>query len=204
LLEHHPDAQELGTTSEGTAPWTLLRNVDANNVGDVAFNVEAFCALSAETSLAADSPADFVRRATDFCNDVVWGSLSMTLLCDPRTMKVPPTKAAIDDAIATLRYGSIGINLWHALSFALGTTTWGAFPGHALNDIQSGQGVVGNAYMFARPQKSVVRGPFVARPEPSWFATNKNAATVMRKLLDFEVRPSWTKLPGLFRAALRG
>ncbi len=204
FLQQHPDAHELGATSDDTAPWTLLRNVEATNVGDVAFNVEAFCALTAETALEAASPAAFVRRATEFCNDVVWGSLSMTLICDPRTMKDPAMAAAIDEAIADLRYGSIGVNLWHALSFALGTTTWGAYPGHVLNDIQSGQGVVGNAYMFARPQKSVVRGPFVARPAPAWFATNKNGATVMRKLLDFEVKPSWAKLPGLVRAALRG
>ncbi len=204
FLEHHPEADELGTTSDETAPWTLLRNVDAENVGDVAFNVEAFCALTAETALTASSPADFVRRATEFCNDVVWGSLSMTLLCDPRTMKDAQMSTALEDAIANLRYGSIGVNLWHALSFALGTTVWGAYPGHALNDIQSGRGFVGNAYMFARPQKSVVRGPFVARPAPAWFATNKNGAEVMGRLLGFEVQPSWWKLPGLFRAALKG
>jgi hypothetical protein len=204
FLERHPDADELGSTTDDTAPWTLLRNVDAENVADAAFNVEAFCALTAETALEAPSPADFVRRATAFCNDVVWGSLSMTLICDPRTLKDAETGAAIDEAIANLRYGSIGVNLWHALSFALGTTVWGAYPGHALNDIQSGQGFVGNAYMFERPQKSVVRGPFVARPAPAWFATNKNGADVMGRLLDFEVKPSWMKLPGLFRAALKG
>jgi acyl-CoA reductase-like NAD-dependent aldehyde dehydrogenase len=204
FVESHPEASELGAATDDTAPWTLLRDVDANNVGDVAFNVEAFCALTAETALDASSPADFVRRATEFCNDVVWGSLSMTLICDPRTMKDAETGAAIDEAIANLRYGSIGVNLWHALSFALGTTVWGAYPGHAVNDIQSGQGFVGNAYMFSRPQKSVVRGPFVARPAPAWFATNKNGADVMARLLDFEVKPSWMKLPGLFRAALKG
>jgi acyl-CoA reductase-like NAD-dependent aldehyde dehydrogenase len=204
FLERHPDADELGVTTDGTAPWTLLRNVDADNVGDIAFNVEAFCALTAETALEASSPADFVRRATEFCNDVVWGSLSMTIICDPRTLKDAETGVAIEEAIANLRYGSIGLNLWHALSFALGTTVWGAYPGHALNDIQSGRGFVGNAYMFERPQKSVVRGPFVARPAPAWFATNKNGADVMGRLLDFEVNPSWMKLPGLFRAALKG
>jgi hypothetical protein len=182
----------------------LLRNVDAHDVSDVAFNVEAFCALTAETSLQADSTADFVRRATKFCNDVVWGSLSMTLICDPRTMKDRETGAALDEAIANLRYGSIGLNLWHAMSFALGTTVWGAYPGHALNDIQSGRGFVGNAYMFERPQKSVVRGPFVVRPDPAWFATKRNGAAVMDRLLDFEVKPAWRKLPGLFRAALQG
>ena len=86
---------------------------------------------------------------------------------------------ALNEAIADLRYGSIGVNLWHALSFALGTTVWGAYPGHAVNDIQSGRGFVGNAYMFARPQKSVVRGPFVCNPPRRGSRRTKTA------------RPSW-------------
>ena len=57
---------------------------------------------------------------------------------------------------------------------------------------------------FIAPQKSVVRGPFVAAPAPAWFATNANAGVVMRKLLAFEVKPSWAKLPGLLGAALKG
>ena len=63
---------------------------------------------------------------------------------------------------------------------------------------------MGNALLFARPQKSVVRGPFVAKPAPAWFATNRNAGVVMRKLLAFEAKPSWAKLPGLMAAALKG
>jgi acyl-CoA reductase-like NAD-dependent aldehyde dehydrogenase len=202
FVSSHPDVDELGVAREGTMPWTLVRNVDPQNVEDVAFNVEAFCALTAETTLDAASPADFVRRATTFCNDVLWGTLSMTLLCDPRTMADRDTGPAIDEAIANLRYGSIGVNIWHALSFALATPTWGAYPGHPRNDIQSGCGFVGNAYLFDRPQKSVVRGPFVARPTPAWFATNANAHTVAARVLDFAVRPSWRKVPGLVRAAL--
>ncbi len=203
FLSAHPDAHEVGEVHDGTTPWTIIRDVDASNSNDMCLNVEAFCALTAETSLEASSPADFVRRATDFCNDVVWGTLSMTLLADPRTMADPETGPAIDQAIADLRYGSIGVNLWHAMSFAFATTTWGAYPGHAITDIQSGRGVVGNAFLFAQPQKSVVRGPFVASPTPAWFATSANAGVVMRKLLDFEVKPSWRKIPGLLAAALR-
>ena len=184
-------------------PWTIIRNVDSTKANDMCLNVEAFCALTAETALQRDSTVDFVRKATAFCNDVVWGTLSMTLIADPRTMKDPETGAAIEEAIADLRYGSIGVNLWHALSFAFATTAWGAYPGHSMTDIQSGTGFVGNAFLFARPQKSVVRGPFVAKPAPAWFATSKNSAVVMRKLLAFEVRPSWRKIPGLLAAALR-
>ena len=204
FLAVHPDAHQIGDGSGDKMPWTIVRNVDPANIGDICFNVEAFCALTSETALDADSPADFVAKATDFCNDVVWGTLSMTMLADPRTMQDPVTGPAIDQAIADLRYGSIGVNLWHAMSFAFSTTVWGAYPGHPATDIQSGNGFVGNAYLFARPQKSVVRGPFVAAPAPAWFATNANAGVVMRKLLAFEVKPSWAKLPGLLAAALKG
>jgi hypothetical protein len=204
FLEAHPDAHEVGAAAAGTIPWTIVRDVDASNADEICLNVEAFCALTSETALEADSPADFVRRAVEFCNDVVWGTLSMTLLCDPRTMNDPETGAAIEQAVADLRYGSIGVNLWHAMSFVLASTTWGAYPGHPITDIQSGCGVVGNAYLFARPQKSVVRGPFVAKPAPVWFATNKNGGAVMRKLLAFEGAPSWSKLPGLIASSFKG
>jgi hypothetical protein len=173
-------------------------------VDDICFNVEAFCALTSETALPASSPADFVAKAVAFCNDVLWGSLSMTLLADPRTLKDLVIGPAIEQAIADLRYGSIGVNIWHAMSFAFGSTVWGAYPGHTITDIQSGSGFVGNGYLFAHPQKSVVRGPFVARPAPAWFATNTNAGVVMRKLLAFQVDPSWSKLPGLMAAAMKG
>lgn len=203
FLEAHPDAHQIGEASDETMPWTVVRDVDSTNADGICLNVEAFCALTSETALEAASPAEFVRRAVDFCNDIVWGTLSMTLLCDPRTMNDPVTGPAIEQAVADLRYGSIGVNLWHAMSFALAATTWGAYPGHPITDIQSGSGVVGNAYLFARPQKSVVRGPFVAKPAPAWFATNRHAGVVMRKLLAFEGAPSWSKLPGLVASSLK-
>ena len=204
FLALHPDAHQIGDAGGDRMPWTIIRDVDPSNRDDICLNVEAFCALTSETALAADSAADFVAKATAFCNDVVWGTLSMTLIADPRTMKDPVTGPAIEQAVADLRYGSIGVNIWHAMSFAFATTVWGAYPGHPITDIQSGSGFVGNAYLFARPQKSVVRGPFVATPAPAWFATNAHAGAVMRKLLAFEVRPSWAKLPGLLAAALKG
>jgi hypothetical protein len=199
----HPDATQLGDGSGDRLPWTLVRDVSPRNVDDVSFNVEPFCAVMSETALSASSTTSFISRAVDFCNDVVWGSLSMTLIAHPTTMLDAVTGPAIDQAIADLRFGSIGVNLWHAMSFAFGTTSWGAYPGHDVTDIQSGCGTVGNSYLFARPQKSVVRGPFRASPTPPWFATNTNAGAIMRKLLAFEVQPSWLRVPGLLRASLK-
>jgi hypothetical protein len=89
------------------------------------------------------------------------------------------------------------------VSFALGCTTWGAYPGHQRTDIQSGTGVVGNAAMFGRPQKSVVRAPFRSRPKPPWFATAPDSYEVMRRFVAFEADPSAAKIPGLLLAAVR-
>ena len=52
-------------------------------------------------------------------------------------------------AIAALRYGTIAINAWTGVGYLTPRATWGAFPGHTLDDIQSGIGVVHNALLLA-------------------------------------------------------
>jgi hypothetical protein len=177
--------------------------VAPGHTGDICFNVESFCGECAETALAAPSTAAFVDAATAFCNDVVWGTLSATILVSPSTLKDRAVAEAVERAVADLRYGSIGVNVWHALAFAIGTTTWGAYPGHRRTDIGSGSGVVGNAALFDRPDKSVVRGPFRSRPKPPWFATASGSYDVMRRFVAFEAEPSAAKVPGLLISALR-
>jgi acyl-CoA reductase-like NAD-dependent aldehyde dehydrogenase len=204
FLAAHPEAHLIGDASGDHLPWTLIRDVDAAAVHDPAFNVEAFCALTSETALDATGVADFIGRAVTFCNDVVWGTLSATIIVHPSVLRDRVTGPLVEQAVADLRYGSIGVNLWHAMSFAFATTVWGAYPGHPVTDIQSGSGFVGNAYLFARPQKSVVRGPFRSTPEPAWFATTKHGSAIMRQLLAFEAAPSWAKIPRLLRTALKG
>jgi hypothetical protein len=95
------------------------------------------------------------------------------------------------------------VNIWHAMSFAIGNTTWGAYPGHPRDDIQSGCGVVGNAAMFDRPQKSVVRGPFRSHPKPPWFATSTGSLAVMQRAVEFEAGPTPAKVAGLVLSVLR-
>ena len=58
---------------------------------------------------------------------------------------------------------------------------------HRRTDIGSGSGVVGNAALFDRPDKSVVRGPFRSRPKPPWFATASGSYDVMRRFVAFEI-----------------
>jgi hypothetical protein len=199
----HASARALGRPGAGELPWTLVTDLDPGRTDDPCFNAEAFCGLTAETALAAPSPAAFVRAATEFCNEVLWGTLSATVLAHPSSLSDPEVGPAVEEAVSQLRYGALGLNVWHALAFALGTTTWGAFPGHPLEDIGSGRGVVGNGYLFADPERSVVRGPFRARPRPAWFATNPHQLAVMQHLLGFEADPRPRRLPALLAAALR-
>jgi hypothetical protein len=199
----HPEAEEFGSGPADALPWTFIRGVPPGHTGDICFNVESFCGEMAETALTAPSTAAFVDAAVAFCNDVVWGTLSATILVSPTTLKDDAVADAVERAVADLRYGAIGVNVWHGLVFAIGSTTWGAYPGHPRNDIQSGSGVVGNAAMFDRPQKSVVRGPFRARPKPPWFATATGSFDVMRRFVAFEADPSAAKIPGLLLAAMR-
>jgi hypothetical protein len=203
FVKAHPDAEAYGSGPADALPWTFIRGVPPGHTGDICFNVESFCGEVAETALTAPSAAAFVDAATAFCNDVVWGTLSATILVSPSSLKDAAVADAVERAVADLRYGAIGVNVWHALVFAIGSTTWGAYPGHPRTDIQSGSGVVGNAAMFDRPQKSVVRGPFRSRPKPPWFATATGSYDVMRRFVAFEADPSAAKIPGLLLSAMR-
>ena len=200
----HPDAEQFGTPTAEQLAWTLVTNVDPHNADDICFTTEAFCGLFAETALDAANTAEYLNQAVNFANEHIWGTLNATLIIHPKSLKDPAVAAALERAIANLRYGSIGVNYWAGTSYALGVTTWGAFPGHTIDDIQSGTGVVHNTLMFERPQKSIVCGPFRTIPIPPWFALRgKTASKLFPKLVDFEAAPSPWKVPGLMWTAIK-
>ncbi len=201
FLQHYPQAQALGPQTEQTLPWTIIPDVPARE-GEYALTEEAFCGVLAEVSLEATGAADFLAQAVEFANRAIWGTLSCVLLVHPATQKAQA--AALDRAIADLRYGGIGINAWTGALYFLSVTTWGAFPGHSLAEIGSGRGVVHNTYLFDHPQKSIVRAPFRITPTPTWFATHQNLRQLSQQLLNFEAAPTGDKLPKVICAALRG
>ena len=203
FLDAHPGAHRLGAAGDGRLPWTVIRDLDGARHDDVALNVEAFCGLLAETSLDTATVDQFVDAAVEFCNDGIWGSLAITVLAHPRELRDELVGPRIQAAVAALRYGSIGLNLWHAWSFVFGTTTWGAYPGQPVTDIQSGTGVVGNALMFDRPEKSVVTGPFRSVPGPPSFATAAHGATAMRRFVRFQLDPGLATALRVVAAAAR-
>jgi acyl-CoA reductase-like NAD-dependent aldehyde dehydrogenase len=201
FLNNYPQSQPLDAHHPEIVPWTLIPNVPTV-AGEYALTEEAFCGILAEVSIESTSADDFLDRAVEFVNDRVWGTLSCTLIIHPNTQK--QSQPAFDRAIANLKYGAIGVNIWSAMLFYFGSTPWGAYPGNTLAEIGSGIGFVHNTYLFDRPQKSIVFAPFRIFPTPPWFANHKNLLNMARQLLKLEAYPTWKNLPAVVFAALKG
>ena len=204
FVEQHPEAHQFGPRGEGRVPWTFITGLDPSDPDDICFTTEAWCGVTSEVAVEAESVVAFIQRAVDLANDTLWGTLSCSIIVHPKSLEQPGVQDAVDAAIANLRYGGVTVNHWSALAYALVSPSWGAFPGHTKEDIRSGQGVVHNTYLFDAPQKSVIRGPFMVRPKPVWFFDNRTSHEVGRKLCDFYASPSPLKIPGLLYSAIRG
>lgn len=204
FLKAHPEALALGARVPGSLPWTLIPDVPPTRKDDVCFSSEAFCGILAETGLDAKDPLDFIDKAVTFLNETLWGTLNCCIIIHPKTLAEPGVAERFERALDELRYGTIGVNHWPALGYGLVSTTWGAYPGHTNQDIQSGRGVVHNVFLFDKPQKSVVRAPFKIAPTPPWFFGHKKAHEIGPRLARFEADPGVFKLPGVIWAAIRG
>ncbi len=204
FAEVHPDAELYGDATDGHLPWMLIPDLSPDAVGDPCYRVEAFCSITAETTIDAPDTAAFLDRAVDFVNDALWGSLNATVIVDPRTARDPVTGAALEHALDRLRYGTVSLNHWSAIGYGLGVTPWGAFPGHTRTDIQSGTGFVHNPLMLGRVQKTIVRSPFRAWPRPIWFAGHRTAHRLLPHLIRFEADRSPRHLPAIAALAVRG
>jgi len=204
FLDAHPEAELYGSRLDGRLPWALITDLDPGAGDDPCFTTEAFCGVFGELPLPSSDIADYLARAVAFANDSLWGSLNVTLIVHPSSMRHPEVGAAIERAVADLRYGTVAINHWSALGFALSVTPWGAFPGHPRNDIGSGTDVVHNALMFSRVEKTVIRAPFRAWPKPVWFGSHRTARRLAPMLVRFEANPSLLRLAAMLPRAVIG
>jgi aldehyde dehydrogenase (NAD(P)+) len=193
LSANHTQVERFGKTGDGYTARTVM--MTDSTQADPSYEIEAFSSILSVTTIAGDTDA-FLREAVAFANDRLSGTLGANVVVHPRTMR--DHAAALDRAIADLRYGCVAVNAWTGVGFLLTDTSWGAYPGHTLNDVRSGIGVVHNSFLFDRAQKSVVYAPFAPfprslagyggalLPRPPWFVTNKMAAKTARALVDYE------------------
>lgn len=204
----YPAAESL----DKTARRTLVR-VEAAGP-DEAFATEYFAPVLAVCELGPSDPAAFLEAAVAFANERLYGTLTANVIAAPATLR--GLGPYLEELIAALRYGTIGVNCWSGVGFLTPRASWGAFPGHPLTDIESGAGVVHNALLLDRVERTVVRGPFrpaprallcgelTLSPKPPWFVTNRTAEVTARRLTAFAAAPRVRALPAIFAAALRG
>ncbi|MFD5055962.1 aldehyde dehydrogenase family protein [Streptomyces tendae] len=204
----HPDAETHG---DGTCRVLVP---DITDPDDPMLTDEVFASALGVVRLPGDDVAGFLRAAAEFADERLPGTLGATLLVHPRTER--DHRAAVDGAVAALRYGTLGVNCWSAFGFLLGYTPWGAFPGHTREDIGSGVGFVHNAFMLEDVEKTVLRAPFAPfprglftgsaslSPRPPYYVTNRTGRTTMARLTAYATAPRPTRLPGILTSALRG
>jgi aldehyde dehydrogenase (NAD(P)+) len=206
----HPQAETLG----GEVPRTLITGVDPDAENELCFQKEFFSPVFAVTSLPGADACEFLQNAVRFCNEKLYGTLGVSILIHPRTIR--QLGPDFEAALSALHYGSIGVNIWNAAAFLLVQATWGAFPGHTSGDIQSGIGFVGNSFLFDKPERTVVRGSFYPfprtwlhgdpsfLPKPPWFITNRTAHTTTKGVAKITLDPRFRHLPAILLSALRG
>ncbi len=187
----------------GTLPWKLIRDRQLDR-DPLYFCEESFTCVCAETALEADSAEQFLDRATDFVNEKLWGTLGAAVMVHPKLRQQPEFEGRFQTMLDRLRYGTIGINHWPALSYAMITPPWGGYPSGTLQDPQSGIDWVHNTYMLERIEKCVLEGPLTISPKPMWFPSHRTANVVAWKALEMHYQPSIWKLPSLLFSAIQG
>jgi len=194
----------VGNPKPGELPYAFITDVDPERSEDPIYRDEPWCSILSETGLPGGDPVSFLAEAVRFINEKVWGTLCATIIVHPRTLKEPAVQQALEKAIDELKYGTIALNTWASAVFAVGSCPWGAYPNASLQDIQSGRGWVHNSLMLEGVQKCVMRAPLKSFPIAPWFPGHRTLLQVARRLVDFEMDPSWLKVPGIASAAIRG
>ncbi len=209
----YPDAARCGDDSR------LLVEISAGDDASALETTEYFAPVLGVVELPGNGQ-EFLDAAVAHANDALVGTLGANVLIDP------DTEAALGDgferAIADLRYGDIAINSWTAFAFLTPTLTWGGFPGGTLENVESGIGVVHNALLLDRVERSVTRGPFrpfprslprspraIGRgrfsvlPKPPWFVDSRTGATVSEGFTRYRMDGDLVRLAGTLVQAYR-
>lgn len=197
------EIEYFGEEGEGRLPWTLAAGADARADSEL-FEVEPFCSVLSEATLDADGAVEFLDRATRFANESVFGTLNAMLFVSESLERDTGAARAIDRALVELRYGTVAVNVWPAVSFGLGAPPWGGAPGAKLSDAQSGIGWGHNALLLDGVHKVVIRSPLLSFPEPFWCPGHRALAELGRSFAELEGAPSPWRAARVAWAGTRG
>ena len=196
----YPDAARCG---DGSRTLVLAAPDNAESLE----TTEYFSPVLGVVTLAGTGQ-EFLDAAVAHANDRLTGTLGANVLIDPATQSA--LGAGFERAIADLHYGTVAVNAWTAFGFLTPTATWGAYPGGTVDDAPSGIGIVHNAFLLDRVERTVVRGPFrpfprsatsavrgyglSVLPKPPWFVTSRTGAAVCEGFTRFRIDGDWAKM----------
>jgi aldehyde dehydrogenase (NAD(P)+) len=201
----YPKAEKLGG-------GRLLVDIAADEDASTIETTEYFSPVFGVIELPG-SGQSFFDAAVDTANRDFVGTLGANIVGAPSSIRA--LGAGFDEALARLEYGTIAVNAWTGVGFLTAGAPWGAFPGHTIEHVQSGIGVVHNSFLLDGTERTVVRGPFAPFPrsfghgefalfpKPPWFVSARSAKTTGRLLSGFAAAPSWAKMPAVFLSAFR-
>jgi len=192
---------EPNASPPGTLPWALLADLKPDEAPHC-LREESFVSVFAEIGLDATGAEDFLSQAVDFANGRLWGTLAAAVTLPPGFRRGSGTNGLVERCLGRLRYGTVAVNHWPALVYAMMSPPWGGYPGSSLSDAQSGIGTVHNTYMLEGVEKTVLQGPLTTPYTPLWFPSHPHAEPAAWALLDLYRAPSVWRLPRVLAQAL--
>lgn len=204
LSSRHPEVVSVGSVVGGMLPWTIVPDLDPADENEPLFSLEAFCPVVGEVQIGSDTPLEYLEDAVAFVNERVGGSLSTTVLVHPRSLKDVAIGEGVDQAINHLRYGTVGINSWPQLAFALAAAPWGAHQAAATDESPSGTGWVHNTAMLDGVDKTVIRERVSPCRKPVFAAGRRSALHLFNRLASLELERNWAAVPGVIGATFQG
>jgi aldehyde dehydrogenase (NAD(P)+) len=196
-LSQGSHVESIGDAGAGKLPWALFSGLDAQSDSPL-FRTEPFCSIVSEVNVPGADADEFLAQATRFANERLWGTLNAMLIAPSSVERDVTLRRALDRAVAGLRYGTVGVNVWPAVGYGLGSPPWGGYPGATLANVQSGIGWGHNAFLLEHVEKVVIEGPLLSFPAPFWYPGHAHLRELGAALTGIEAGPS---LPGVLRAA---
>jgi acyl-CoA reductase-like NAD-dependent aldehyde dehydrogenase len=193
-LAGHSSTASLG--GDPAAARALIDHLDPADPTEPLFVTEVFGPVVGVVRLPVSAEAaPFLDAAVAFCNERLAGTLGAGIVVDPRTRRA--LGGALDAAIASLEYGTVGINCWVGPLFGMPGATWGAFPGHEVHEVGSGIGIVHNALLLDpdHVERTVGHGPWHPIPTPLWSVENRTSHITAERLTRFAAADSLAALP---------
>ena len=195
-----PKVRAKGSRDVKDLPFLVIdieMAADGTCENNYALQNEAFCPVVIFVTVKDlnDTPT-FINKVPDIVNDKIFGTLSCTVILHPEMEKKYFKEC--QTLLANLKYGTICINAWSALAYAIDTSAWGAYPGEDPKDIESGIGFVRNTLMFDHVQKSVVRCPLVDQGQVLHYKVKPfDKKEHVEKVVKFILRPGLGTFVGI-------